>query len=414
MKRCVFSIAIAIANLCSIVPSLSAQTYDVLYSFPTEQSGADETSTLIFDGVGNLYGTSFSGGTTYGHYCSLWGGCGTIFKITPAGKKSTVFDFGLYADDGQNPSAGVITDRNHNLYGTTSYGGLYGFGTVFKLDASGQETILHSFSGGADGKYALGGLLLDAEGNLYGTAQEGGNVADCEGYGCGTVYKIASDGTFAVLHTFTGPDGNGPSSALIADSEGNLYGTAEGGGTSTNCTGGCGVVFELGTTGVETVLHSFAGSPSDGIDPQGWLVRDSAGNLYGTTTYGGEHNLGSIYEIDANNQESVLHNFLTSPPNPGGQYPFDGLTADANGNLYGTASVGGTYGHGTVFRLGADGNFTVLHNFQGPPNDGMEPDGGVITDGHGNIYGATGVGGSGACPPPSGGIGCGVVYQLSF
>ena len=396
----------------SLAPSLQAQSYQVFYSFPTEQSGADQTSTLIIDSAGNLYGTSYSGGTSYGLNCSYWGGCGTVFRITPQGKKTTLYNFGLYAEDGQNPFDGVVTDGQHNLYGTTIYGGSYGFGTAFKLDATGKETVLHSFTGGADGKYADGGLVLDSAGNLFGAAQQGGDLADCSGSGCGTIYKIAPDGTFTVIHTFTEPDGSGPTSSLILDKQGNLYGTAEGGGTGA-CIGGCGTLFKLEPGGTFTVVHSFAGSPGDGLDPQGWPVMDSAGNIYGTTVFGGKQGYGTIYKINTNNQETVLFNFSASPPNPGGQYPSAGLLVDARGNLYGTASIGGTYAAGTIFRLSVDGKLTVLHNFRGRPNDGEEPDGGLVSDGHGNVFGGTGVGGSGNCPPPPFVIGCGIIYKLS-
>lgn len=384
---------------------LHAQTYRVFYSFPSEQAGNDPTSTLVRDQAGNLYGTTFSGGTSFGNNCSLWGGCGTIFKITPTGKQTTLFNFGLTSTDGQNPYSTVAVVGNA-LYGTTIYGGVDGNGTVFKLDSTGHETILHSFTGGTDGKYPDAGVVPDSAGNIYGAAQQGGNLADCDGGGCGTIFKIANDGSFTALYSFTGgADGASPTTTMIRDSQGNLYGVGESGGTGP-CVGGCGVVFKMNSSGNETVLYSFNGPPNDGQEPVGPLVRDAAGNLYGTTTFGGPHNAGIVYKVDPNGNETVLYSFAQWPA-PGGQYPDGALLLDKQGNLYGGTSTGGQFALGALFKLTQSGELTVLHYFSGGPNDGGEPDGALTPDGRGGVLGTGAIGGTGSCP-----VGCGIVFQL--
>jgi uncharacterized repeat protein (TIGR03803 family) len=305
--------------------------------------------------------------------------------------------------DGAMPSAGLIRDADGNLYGTTPYGGDYFGGTIFKVGKDG-ETVLHSFSG-ADGAYPLG-LLRDAAGNLYGANQSGGT------YFNGTVFRLDTTGVFTVLYTFPEQaDGAGmwPTSNLISDAAGNLYGTTVGGGDY-NCTAtpnGCGVVFKLSPAGVMTVLHSFTGG-RDGAVPMGGLILDSAGNrLYGTTTQGGAHNLGTVFVLEASGKEAVLYSFKGGAD---GAVPQGGLIRDSGGNyLYGTTTQGGAYNLGTVFVLEASGKEAVLHSFTGQA-DGSSPLVGVILDKAGNLYGSTVYGGDlRACPDTAG---CGVVFKL--
>ena len=192
--------------------------------------------------------------------------------------------------DGALPFAGLLRDAAGNLYGTTGSGGIFGFGTVFKLDSSGNETVLHSFAGGGDGQQPSGDLIRDAAGNLYGTTLLGGGVFSNNCFGsCGTVFKLDPSGNETVLHTFAGGgDGRQPNGNLIMDAAGNLYGTTGSGGSATcPVTLGCGTVFKLDTSGILTLLHSFTGSPGDGESPVGGLIMDKAGNLYGTTLNGG-------------------------------------------------------------------------------------------------------------------------------
>ncbi len=324
--------------------------------------------------------------------------------------------------DGGNPLGAVIMDKAGNLYGTTALGGASGAccGTVFKLDTSGNETVLHSFTGSpGDGANPFAGLVMDAAGNLYGTTVNGGASSACSG-GCGTVFKLDTSGNLTVLHSFTSSPGDGahPNAGLIMDVAGNLYGTTTGGGTGP-CNGfsSCGTVFKLDASGNETVLHTFTGS--DGAGPYASLLMDAVGNLYGTTAQGGAipncgSGCGTVFKLDASGNFTVLHSFTGSPAD--GFFSKAGLIMDAAGNLYGT-TLGGTgtctnpsgiAGCGIVFRLDASGSETVLHNFTGSP-DGQNPAAALIMDRAGNLYGTTYAGGaSSGCA--SGG--CGTVFML--
>jgi len=314
----------------------------LLYSF-TGPDGLAPGGGLVRDKEGNLYGTTFVGGGAGG---------GTVFKLDTTNTEIVLHSF--TGPDGAGPAAGLVRDREGNLYGTTYGGGASGVGTVFKLDRAGTETVLHSFTG-PDGASPVAGLIRDKEGNLYGTTY-GGGLQKCflsggSAAGCGVVFKVDTAGEETVLHSFTGPDGANPAAGLVRDKEGNLYGTTSGGGLLTNCLGlGCGVVFKLDTTGAETVLYAFTGP--DGADPLADLVRDKAGNLYGTTFSGGTSNQGTVFKLDTKGTETVLHSFTFTGLDGGG--PESGLVLDEAGNLYGTTLWGSTSGDGTVFKLTPD------------------------------------------------------------
>ena len=328
--------------------------------------------------------------------------------------------------DGAFPVAGLARDAQGNLYGTTEEGGnpgacphygRYDCGTVFKVDTTGKETVLYSFTGGADGANPHAGLVPDAQGNLYGTTYFGGDPACVsEGtYGCGTVFKLDTSGNETVLHSFAGHPGDGanPEAGLVRDAQGNLYGTTLTGGSGgpelCSGVGGCGTVFKLDTTSKETVLYSFTGVP-DGEEPDAGLVRDAQGNLYGTTYNGGASNLGTVFELDTTGKETVLHSFTGTGGD--GSEPYGGLVLDAQGNLYGTTSFGGASGDGTVFELDTAGKETVLYSFTGTGGDGAYPSGLVrlVRDAQGNLYGTTYEGGDLACDAP---YGCGTVFKLT-
>jgi len=339
-----------------------AQPFRVLHAFLDGSDGATSNAPVIMDKSGNLYGTALQGGASNN---------GVVFEIAADGTESVLYSFAA-GNDGCRPEAGLIEDKAGNLYGTTNQGGPADQGTVFKLAPDGTETVLYAFTDGNDGGMPQAGLIADRQGNLYGTATQGG-VKGCYGDGCGTVFKLAPDGRFTTLHAFNGRgDGEYPQAALIADRRGNLYGTAAGGGAH-----GDGTVFKLTTDGKFEVLYAFAGG-SDGEGPQAGLIADKAGNLYGTTRSGGGNGCtdgcGTIFKLAPNGTETLL--FAFTGGNDGGE-PYGGVVADADGNADGL---------GVVFKLAVNGHLTALHTFEGSP-DGAWPEAGVILDKKGDLYG---------------------------
>jgi uncharacterized repeat protein (TIGR03803 family) len=319
-------------------------SYDVIYSFggyPID-GASPVTGPLVFDKQGNLYGTTMLGGTAS---CEEPQGCGTVFKLSPSPTgwtETLVYNFSSSASGLFWPRSGVVIDKHGNLYGTAFNGGLLA-GGVFEVTASGTERALYTFpQAGAYGADPYGGLVFDKKGNLYGTTPYGGLC-------CGTVFKIA-DGSETVLHNFSGgADGDTPWAGLVFDNRGNLYGTTWAGGTG--CAGGgCGTVFRLAQDGTETILHSF--SSGDGAAPWGGVILDAKGNVYGTTAYGGAHNSGTLFELTPSGGAwtyRVLHNF-NEFDGADGAIP-QGTLLLRGGNLYGTTQIGGTYDQGTVFIL---------------------------------------------------------------
>jgi uncharacterized repeat protein (TIGR03803 family) len=331
----------------------------VLYTFTGRSDGDSPYGPLVMDAAGNLYGTTTYGGNKGGNPPA---GCGTVFKLTPnAGTwtKSVLYAFHCQGDGG-NPIAPLIFDAAGNLYGTTPYGGRSpGSGVIFELSptASGpwQETVLHKFTGGNDGTLPFGGLVFDGSGNLYGTSVEGGDTS-CTG-GCGVVFKLAhSGGVLSVIHKFHGPDGANPESTLVFDSAGNLFGTTNLGGTA-----GSGTVFELSpNTGGWTFssLYSFRGSFSgDGAGPVASMLFDTSGNLYGITNAGYPYNAGTVFKLTPHGagawSESLPVVFISSNYYSVGGTPNGSLVLDASGNLYGTNTMGGESSCtcGTVFKV---------------------------------------------------------------
>lgn len=319
-----------------------------LYSF-SGSNGAGPQAGLMRSANGNFFGTTEEGGNYNAQICPA--GCGVVFRLDKTGKE-VFYQFGV-PPDGYAPVSVPVEDSTGNLYGTTRFGGPSpgGLGTVFKLDATGKETILYSFTGYADGCYAGGGVVLDSAGNLYGVAKEGG-AGFCE-YGFGTVFELTQSGQFSVIHTFGGSDGAYPGSNLIWDGQGNLYGVTFEGGSSSECfyMGGCGTVFELSPqengTWSEKVLYSFCTQSgcTDGLQPSGSVSRDASGNLYGSTLFGGLTNegvcngsCGVAYKLTPQGTESVLHAFTGGSD---GAFPSGGLALDAAGSLYGSAEAGG-------------------------------------------------------------------------
>jgi uncharacterized repeat protein (TIGR03803 family) len=221
---------------------------------------------------------------------------------------------------------------------------------VFKVSKTGQETVLYSFTGRTDGDAPFAGVIRDAQGNLYGTTRFGGDLTCPGGGGCGTVFKLSSAGKETVLYSFTGgADGSQPIAGVIRDAEGNLYGTTLIGGDLSACSlNGCGVVFKLSKTGKETVLYRFKGAP-DGADPVAGVIRDAKGNLYGTTYSGGVSNVGTAFELSWMGKETVLFSFENNARD--GYSPRAGVIQDTEGNLYGATADGGRINNGVAFKL---------------------------------------------------------------
>ena len=387
-----------------------AQTFSVFYSFqgiPDHQKvgdGGNPWAGLVRDPQGNLYGTTYDGGRqTDGN-----GGYGTVFKVDTSGTETVLHRFTNEADGGYPWWAGVVLDlKGGDLYGTASSGGTYGNGVVYKLDKSGKEAVLYNFSGGTDGGVPYGGVIRDAAGNLYGTTSMGGDlncINENDQLGCGTVFKLDECGNETVLHSFTATNGDGESPwfGVAEDAQGNLYGMTVMGG-DLSCTlfdgyPGCGIVFKLDAAGSETILHTFTGP--DGAGPLGPVTMDAAGNLYGPAGFG-PNNSGTIFKIDTSGNYSLLFSF-PSPPQDGSE-PVGRLLLHSTGNIYGVTCCGGTNDYGVLFSLTLAGEQTVLHKFTGGADDGAAPYSGVIFGPEKSLYGTTQYGGSGA----------GVVYKFT-
>jgi len=532
-NRCFHAFVIAL-TLLALTSTASAGHGKLLYRFPYGPDGANSQAPLVLDSSGSLYGTAPYGGLY---------GAGMVFKLTPTGSghwtNSVLYSF-RGAEDGAMPRAGLILDSAGNLYGTTSCGGASagtffgcpnGGGVVFKLSprqGEWKETVLHSFSGAPDGAYPAAGLVFDELGNLYGTTEFGGSALSACSPGCGVVFKLSpsqngtwiekviytfyfdynstegayptsdlvfdgkgnlygttsvgpsrnngggivfqltptfgdswtetiiynlssstvccflgpelafddkgnlfgsasSDSTYSgvvfelqprpdgtwngsILYSFTDPNnGEYPTGKIVLDDMGNLFGTTlEGGGPG--CYGnGCGVVFQLtSNSGVwtETVLLRLGGGR--GCCSEGGLVRDPGGSLLATAAGGGDGGVGSIFELSPGQNgwtPSLLHTFHSAGH---GAYAQGGLVADASGNLFGTTQAGGTHDAGSVFELDSTGKQSVLYSFAGG-KDGQAPLSKLAFDTAGNLYGTTLYGGDSNCDP----VGCGTVFEIS-
>ncbi|MGC2406494.1 MAG: choice-of-anchor tandem repeat GloVer-containing protein [Candidatus Cybelea sp.] len=346
--------------------------YKVLYMFRKAPDGVRPEANLIDDG-GMLYGT-----TEYGGIHNR----GTVFTITVDGTEKVLHSFG--GPDGARPTSGLV-DVNRKFYGTTQSGGTASAGTVFSVTKGGKEKVLHSF-GAADGSDPKAGLA-EVAGMLYGTTAYGGTRGR---RARGTVFEIDTSGSEKLLHTFTVVHGDGarPAATLI-DVGGVLYGTTAYGGAPH---GGGGTVFSITTAGKESVLHSFTLYGSDGSRPLTSLTALN-GTLYGTTSGGGAYTCylqpcGTVFSVTTAGSEQVLYNFSGAPD---GAFPVAGLV-DVNGTLYGTTSTGGSHGGGTLFSITPSGTETILHNFGSGERDGILPAASLIAV-NGTLYGTTAGGG---------------------
>lgn len=371
----------------------SAGEESVLYSFGTGSADGTYPEGALILYKGDLYGTTYGGGGVSGPYCSS---CGTVFKLSPEPKnrcasgtntgngwcETVLYSFGSGLADGFGSTAGLIKDKEGNLYGTTQYGGESVAGTVFELSpepADGCptgsytgngwcETVLYAFSGEPpDGQNPLGGVIMDKNGNLYGTTGYGGSSTTPGGTvfkltpepagGCAAGSNTGNGWCETILYNFGSQTGDGalPYGGVVLDGKGNLYGTtsralpgAEGGGTA----------FEVTPTGEETVLWTFALIEYDGCTPFAGVIRDSKGNLYGTTYLCGRYGLGTVFELSPPAKkgeawtETILHSFQGF--NTDGGNPAASLLMDSKSNLYGTTEDGGTNSDGdpgTVFEV---------------------------------------------------------------
>jgi uncharacterized repeat protein (TIGR03803 family) len=414
-QRSGYALALAILLGLAVVaaPSAKAQTFTPLYTFTGSPDGAQPFQANLLEVNGTFYGTTVFGGAD---------GYGTVFKLNSSGKESVLYSF-TGGTDGAYPNANLVRDKNGNLYGTTQNGGdlscmigttLIGCGVVFKVNTAGHVTVQYAFTDGTDGAWPQG-VTLDAAGNLYGVTFFGGDLSCPTGVGCGVDYELDTSSHETVVYTFTsGANGGFLNGFLTRDSAGNIYGVTVQGGNVADCSGlGCGVVFKLDTSGHQTVRYTFTGG-ADGSFPNGNLVLDAKGNLRGTAFTGGDLSCGNantvgcgvVFEVTPARKEKVLHTFKGQPD---GANPTLGLVRDSKGNYYSTTAYGGATNFGAVFELSAKGGEKVLYSFTGS-TDGAIPESGLIMDATGNLYGNTYQGGDLSCNAPNG---CGTVFKLT-
>ncbi len=391
------TVSIVLVFLAATTIIATTQTFTTLASFDSG-NGSSPTASLIQGADGNLYGTTFSGGSGSG--CFVKGGCGTIFKITPAGTLTTLYNFcselnctdGIFAygglvqgtdgnfygtaveggltsgtvfkitpdgtlttlhvfqeDDGLEPKGTMVQGADGNFYGTTSGGGANFEGSVFVMTPGGTLTTLASLGDNDNGGAPYAGVTQGTDGNFYGTSTHGGNEN-------GMVYKVTPTGTFTTLYSFCSQsgctDGTTPFAGLVQGADGNFYGAASSGGDFNSCSleQGCGTIFKIDSNGVLVTLHEF--DSADGFNPQGTLTLGSDGNFYGTTFYGGANNFGTVFKVTPAGTLTTLHSFNQTD----GSLPYAGLLQATDGKFYGTTSSGGTStncdgGCGTVFSL---------------------------------------------------------------
>jgi uncharacterized repeat protein (TIGR03803 family) len=349
------------ANEGTVFKISPSGTLTTLQNFCSQQSrgcldGADPYAGLIQAADGDFYGTTEEGG---GGRCYI--GCGTVFKITPSGTRTTLHSF-CAQGCGTRPNT-VIQATDGNFYGTTVYGGAHHTGTVFEMTPGGTLTTLYAFCSQTDctdGAYPTAGLIQARNGDLYGTTQTGGE--NCAPYGCGTIFKITPSGSLTTLYSFCSQsgcaDGKGPQAGLVQAVNGDLYGTTLLGGGANDCSfvsdDGCGTIFKITLGGKLTTLYSFCSQANctDGLSPYAGLIQSADGDFYGTSQWGGANgNGGTIFKITPAGTLTTLYSFCAQANCTDGENPLAGLVQTTNGVLYGTTYLGGANGDGTVFSL---------------------------------------------------------------
>jgi uncharacterized repeat protein (TIGR03803 family) len=409
----------------------TAQTFHTVATFDETDGAKPFFGSLVQGFDGRMYGTTLSGGDGGGYG-------GTVFAVDSAGTLTTIYNFCSQTNcaDGDSPYSGLTLAQDGNFYGTTGVGGTaancinqdgYGCGTIYKITPAGTLTTIYNFCSQVnctDGSYPQAGLTLGADGNFYGVVGAGGVN------GGGTIFKITPAGTFTVVYSFCSstavggcPDGAAPVSGLVLGTNGNFYGTTLGGGLSN-----FGTVYEMTPSGKVTAIHSFCtstnseGHCSDGELPYAGLVQGSNGNFYGTTQNGGTSGYGTVFEVTSAGTLTTLYNFCSETNCADGALPVSGIM-ETNGNLYGTALMGGVYQNcsskgapiacGTVFEITPADKFTVLHTFCEESNcaDGDGPWAALTQSTQGTLFGTTAGGGDSTCDR---GDGCGTVFGLSL
>lgn len=375
-----------------------------LVSFDETNGAYPASMSLVGGADGNFYGTTSIGGT--GSDCVSPYICGTVFKVTPGGTLTTLYNFCSQPNctDGDTPLGGLVLGTDGNFYGTTSSGGGRFIGTVFKITPTGGLTNLHTFQGYPDdGGNPSAGLFLGSDGDFYGTTESGGANT------FGSVFKITSSGVENLLYSFQGypTDGASPDAGLVQGRDGNFYGTTTSGGADND-----GIIFKITPSGALTILHSFPAFQGDGYHSVAGLVQGDDGNFYGTTQYGGANDDGIVFKITPNGTLTVLYSFCAQASCADGSQPTAPLMQGGDGNFYGTASTGGSstncfgFGCGTVFKITPHGTLTTLHSFNN--TDGDQPEGGLVQAPDGFLYGTTNEGGaSDSC-----GANCGTIFRV--
>jgi uncharacterized repeat protein (TIGR03803 family) len=362
-------------GVLALASSASGQTLTTIYQFGGVANGGAGPNGVMQGSDGNFYGTT----SYYGMY-----GNGTVFRINASGALTNLLSFN--GSDGMTPWAGLVQGNDGNFYGTTEQGGAHNNGTVFKMYRNGTLANLYSFCGPSDGFYPLDPLVQANDGNFYGTAN-GGGVSNL-----GTVFRISPGGALTNLHSFIGADGQYPVGGLVQGSDESLYGTTySGGNTNLNGGFGYGTVFGISLSGTLTNLYSF--SLYDGGYPSSGLIQGNDGNFYGTTRLGGTNscNCGTVFRITPAGILTTLYEFSRAD----GAVPYTApLVLGSDGDFYGTTSDGGTNGDGTVFKITPQGTLTTLYQFGGLPTDGQNPWAGLVQGSDGDFYGTASSGGT--------------------